>query len=99
MPETTECERNQAMTVPEWVMIALVGGILSILGWAATRLVSSNDATSVALSGIKDQLGIANGRLGKMETWQQMHGDDDARRFHAIESSYGEIWHAINHKP
>lgn len=73
------------MTVPEWVMVILVGGLLSILGWATTRLVSSNDSTSEALSGIKEHLGTINGRLGKTELWQVLHGEDDRRRF--IEAS------------
>lgn len=87
------------MTVPEWVMIILAGGILSILGWAATRLVTSNDSTWVALNGIKEQMGLSNGRLGKMEMWAQMHGDDDARRFQAIAETHNEIWHVLNKRP
>lgn len=86
------------MTIPEWVMIILTGSIISILGWAATRLVKSNDDTTTALNGIVTQISLVNGRLGKAETWQLMHGDDDARRFQSFLEAQKEMWHVINTK-
>ena len=86
------------MTVPEWVMVTLVTCILAILGWAATRLVQSNDETARELGGVKDQLAMINERLGKTELWQLMHGDDDARRFNSIVETHKEMWFAINNR-
>ena len=84
------------MTVPEWAMITLVSCILAVMGWAATRLVKSNDDTALALDGIEKQLGLVNGRLGKTELWQLMHGDDDANRFTGIAEVQKGLWYAIN---
>lgn len=84
------------MTVPESIIIVLVTCILAVIGWAAQRVVLSNDKTASALDDIKEQIGLVNGRLGKAETWQLMHGDDDARRFQSIMESQKEMWHTIN---
>lgn len=86
------------MTIPEWVLVTLVTCILAVLGWAATRLVKANDDTALSLSDIVRTLGLVNGRLGRTEVWQQMHGDDDARRFQAIAETHNEMWHVINQR-
>jgi len=84
------------MTVPEWVMITLVGGLLSILGWATTRMVGTNDVTAQALSDIREHLATINGRLGKTELWQMLHGEDDCRRFNEALEELKEMRRAMD---
>jgi len=84
------------MTVPEWVMILLVGSVLAVIGWGAKRLVKANDDTSVALAGINRHLGTMNGRLGKTEVWMEQHESMDDERHRELTATHKEMWHAIN---
>ena len=84
------------MNIPEWVMILLVSGILTVLGWGVMRLVSAYDATSAALVKIGVQLAGVNGRLEKSEQWMTLHQERDEASFTTIAEAQKELWHAIN---
>lgn len=84
------------MSIPEWVMITLVGSILAVIGWAAKRLVEANDSTNSALVEIGVQMGGFNIRLKETEWWRGMHDINNERRFHELEEEQKEQWFEIN---
>lgn len=86
------------MTVPEWVIIVMSGGIGAVFWWGVLRLINTQDTMSVSLGEINKNLGIMNGRLGKSEVWQTSHEKtDDVRHIEAKEHSMS-LWKAISDK-
>lgn len=78
--------------VPEGVALL----VLSVVGWGLRRLVAGQDETNKTLVTISDRLGQINGRVGKMETRQDMHEKHDDERHTEIGKEHDALWAAVN---
>lgn len=71
-------------TVLQSVILTLTGWLGIVAWWGFRRLVQTQDR-------IADQLVKLNGRLGRVETWQQGHEQRDNERFEDLRSGYREL--------
>ena len=84
------------MTIPEWVIIVVLGAIGAVFWWGVLRLINTQDIMSVNLSEINKNLGIMNGRLGKSEVWQTSHEKTDDGRHIEAKEHFVSLWQAIS---
>lgn len=68
------------MTLPEWVVITILAIIGTVVWWGVLRFIHIYDDISVALKDIAKSLGLVNGRIGKLETWKDLHDKQDDER-------------------
>ena len=86
------------MTIPEWVMIILVTGVLTILGWGFKRQVKSNDDLVAGVNRIDANILKINGKMETAELWMEMHGQSDERQFMENAEEHKELWHAVRER-
>ena len=84
------------MTVPEWVIIAVLGAIGAVFWWGVLRLINTQDTMSDNLSDISKSLSIMNGRLGKSEMWQVLHEKTDDGRHVEARDHFESLWKVIS---
>jgi len=68
------------MTLPEWAVISILMVIGTIIWWGVLRFIYINDTVSISLKDIADSLNKINGRVGKVETWMDLHEKQDDER-------------------
>lgn len=73
-----------SLALPEWAVVLVLSGIGVVMWWGVRRLVEANDHTNVALIEIGNALSSVNARLGRSETWQDMHQKSDDRQFDGV---------------
>lgn len=83
------------MNVPVEFLALFLGVAIAACGWMIKYLISAVNATNVSLQAIGDHLGKLNGRVGKSETWQEMHENQDADRHQQLERENARMWTAI----
>ena len=59
------------ISVPEWMVVGLLGVLVMIAGWAARRMVKAYDTLREDVCEIKRQMMTMNGRIAKSERWQE----------------------------
>ena len=50
----------------------------------------------LALNLVTTHLSVLNGRVGRLETWQEMHEHHDDERHKLLEQSTRDIWQSVN---
>ena len=77
--------------------VAGVGGLICwIIRWGVLRVVSTNDQTLTSLANINAHLALINGRLGKSETWMEMHQGHDDQEFTHIRENLQRVWEKLD---
>ena len=83
-------------TLMEGLILLSVVGVGAIVWWGVLRLVATNDQTLMSLCVIRDHLSLINGRLGKSETWMEMHQEHDDQQFGQIRENMRRIWEKVD---
>lgn len=78
--------------IPEWLVVAMLGVIGTVAWWGIRRIVSGQDLINQTLVQISDRLAQINGRVGKMETWTEMHENQDDERHQRFDKETDAIW-------
>ena len=86
-----------AMTLPEWAVVLILTGIGVVMWWGVRRLVQTNDNTNSALVEIGQGLATMNGRLGKSETWMELHEKQDDERHQEVKQAHAALWKQLSH--
>lgn len=86
------------MMIPEWVLIALIGGFGWLISWGVMELVRGYRKTNTTLESILARLVSVDGRLIATETWKTFHDRDDAEKFGANEAEHKELWRAVTRR-
>ena len=85
-----------SLTLLEGLILLTVAGVGGIVWWGVLRLVFTNDQTLKTLIGIHTHLSTINGRLGKTDTWMEMHQAIDEQQFTHMRESLRRIWEKID---
>lgn len=72
----------------EGLILAAVASVGIVAWWGLQRIIA-------ALDEINRRLGQINGRVGKMETWQEMHERADDERHEQVEKVTDALWIAV----
>ena len=83
-------------TLLEGLVLLSVVGVGVVVWWGVLRLVSTNDQTLTALNGVNAHLALINGRLGKSETWMELHQAHDDQEFTHLRENMQHIWKKID---
>lgn len=75
------------MTLPEWAVVTILAVIGTIIWWGVLRFIHVYDDISVSLKDIVKNLGIINGRIGKVEEWKDAHNKQDDERHEDMKDS------------
>ena len=78
--------------IPEWLVVAMLGVIGTVAWWGIRRIVSGQDLINQTLVQISDRLAQINGRVGKMETWTEMHEHQAYERHQRFDKETEAIW-------
>ena len=78
--------------IPEWLVVAMLGVIGTVAWWGIRRIVAGQDNINATLTTISDRLAQINGRVGKVETWTEMHEHQDAERHQRFDKETDAIW-------
>lgn len=84
------------MTLPEWVVIGILGIVGTIIWWGILRFIHINDDAAKHLTNIDKSLAVICERLGKSDMWMEMHSKQDDDRHEEIKTIFGELWGAID---
>lgn len=84
------------MTLPEWVVIGILGIVSTIIWWGILRFIHINDDTAKHLTNIDKNLALICERLGKSDMWMEMHSKQDDDRHEEIKNIFGELWSAVD---
>ena len=84
------------MTIPQWVVIIVLSGIGAVLWWGVKRIVHSIDETNTSLKVINDTLNEMSGRIGKVETWTEMHEKQDDDRHTSYQQNYDRLYELVS---
>ena len=88
--------------IPEWLVVAMLGVIGTVAWWGIRRIVSGQDLINQTLVQISDRLAQINGRVGKVETWTEMHENQDDERHQHLDKVQDALWAEVrgltNHK-
>ena len=85
-----------SLSMIEGLILLSVAGVGGIVWWGVLRLVSTNDQTLTSLTAINTHLALINGRLGKSETWMEMHQAHDDQEFKHLRENMQHIWKKID---
>jgi len=85
-----------SLTLIEGLILLAVAGVGGIVWWGVLRLVSTNDQTLTSLTAINTHLALINGRLGKSETWMEMHQSHDDQEFTHIRENLQRVWEKLD---
>ena len=85
-----------SLTLIEGLILLAVAGVGGIVWWGVLRLVSTNDQTLTSLAAINAHLALINGRLGKSETWMEMHQGHDDQEFTHIRENLQRVWEKLD---
>lgn len=81
--------------IPEGI-VALILTAIGVVAWfGIRRIVAGQDSMNATLSVISDRLATINGRVGKMETWTEMHEHSDDERMRRLEKEDATLWQEI----
>lgn len=78
--------------IPEWLVVAMLAGIGTVAWWGIRRIVAGQDNINATLTTISDRLAQINGRVGKMETWTEMHEHQAAERHQRFDKETDALW-------
>ena len=81
--------------IPEWLVVAMLGVIGTVAWWGIRRIVSGQDLINQTLVQINDRLAQINGRVGKMETWTEMHENQDNERHQRFDKETDALWSQV----
>lgn len=81
--------------IPEWLVVAMLGVIGTVAWWGIRRIVGGQDAINQTLVQISDRLAQINGRVGKVETWTEMHEQQDDERHQRFDKETDAIWSQV----
>lgn len=81
--------------IPEWLVVAMLGVIGTVAWWGIRRIVGGQDAINQTLVQISDRLAQINGRVGKVETWTEMHEHQDDERHQRFDKETDELWSQV----
>lgn len=81
--------------IPEWLVVAMLGVIGTVAWWGIRRIVSGQDLINTTLVQISDRLAQINGRVGKVETWAEMHEHQDDERHQRFDKETDSLWAEI----
>lgn len=88
--------------IPEWLVVAMLAAIGTVAWWGIRRIVSGQDLINQTLVQISDRLAQINGRVGKVETWTEMHENQDDERHQHLDKVQDALWAEVrgltNHK-
>lgn len=73
----------------EGLLLAGVAAVGIVSWWGIRRIVE-------ALDNIDKRLGTISGRVGKMETWQEMHERQDDERHEQVEKTTDALWMTVH---
>jgi hypothetical protein len=85
-----------SVTLIEGLLLLTAAGIGGIMWWGVQRLISANDETVKALGKIQEHLATINGRLGKSETWMELHQAQDDKQYEALHVSVRDLYEKVN---
>lgn len=86
------------MNIPIELVGAFIGGVFLSLGGIVKFLIGVLKEIRGNMAGILEHLGKLNGRVGKSETWQEMHEKQDDDRFEQLEKQTDALWSAVRAK-
>jgi hypothetical protein len=72
------------ISIPEWVVVAVIGAIGVVVWWGILRLVRANDKTGECLNSINESLVAMCGKIEKHDMWIMHHEKQDDDRHEAI---------------
>lgn len=78
--------------IPEWLVVAMLAAIGTVAWWGIRRIVAGQDNINATLTTISDRLAQINGRVGKMETWTQMHENQADERHQRFDKETDALW-------
>lgn len=78
--------------IPEWLVVAMLGVIGTVAWWGIRRIVAGQDNINATLTTISDRLAQINGRVGKVETWTEMHEHQDDERHRRFDKETDALW-------
>lgn len=81
--------------IPEWLVVAMLGVIGTVAWWGIRRIVGGQDAINQTLVQISDRLAQINGRVGKVETWTEMHEHQDDERHQRFDKETDALWSQV----
>lgn len=81
--------------IPEWLVVAMLGVIGTVAWWGIRRIVRGQDLINQTLVQINDRLAQINGRVGKMETWTEMHENQDNERHQRFDKETDALWSQV----
>jgi hypothetical protein len=81
--------------IPEGIVAIILSAIGIVAWWGIKRIVGGQDEINRTLHQISDRLASINGRVGKMETRQEMHEKHDDERHEQFEKETADLWAAV----
>jgi len=91
-----------SVTLFEGIVLLIMSGVSVVIWWGIKREVEGGDHRSKCLDSINVHLSKICERLGKSDTWMELHTKQDDERHEEIKRIYGELWKIvtnINLKP
>ena len=74
--------------IPEGLFLSVLAAIGVVIWWGIRQIVTE-------LKKINERLNLINGRVGKMETWKDMHEKQDDERHEHLEKATDTLWVAV----
>lgn len=78
----------QSVTMFEGIILLALSGAGVVGWWGVRRLVKMSDDGSTLLNNINTSLSLINERLGKSETWMELHEKSDDERHTEMKNAY-----------
>jgi len=85
-----------SVTLFEGMLLLIITGVFVVAWWGVKRLVKTNDDGAILLDKINKSLSIICERLGKSDTWMELHSKQDDDRHEEIKSIFGDLWSAVD---
>jgi predicted transcriptional regulator len=82
---------TMSVTLFEGIVLLFITGVFGVIWWGVKRLVKLNDDESKRLENIDKNLSKIFERIGKTETWMEMHTREDDVRHEEVKRIYTDI--------
>jgi len=85
-----------SVTLFEGIILLIITGVFVVAWWGVKRLVKTNDDAAKHLISIDKSLTSICERLGKSDTWMELHSKQDDERHEEIKHIHGNLQKAID---
>jgi len=82
---------SMSITLFEGIVLLFITGVFGVIWWGVKRLIKVNDDEAKRLDNIDKNLSKIFERLGKSETWMEMHTREDDVRHAEVKRIYIDL--------